>query len=64
MDKKTINIDLKPKEWQLIKFLRDSFKYGDLKLVVYNHEPVDIVILEPRIHLDGNCPLTGIDESR
>lgn len=53
-NQKLIPVKLKPREWQLIKFLRNSFTDGDLKLTVHAHEPIDIIIVEPRIHFDGN----------
>ena len=50
---KLIPIELKPKEYQLIDFLRNNFRSGKVELIVHNHLPERVVIKEIETRFDG-----------
>jgi len=45
-----LTIEITPKEYQLIMFMRNDFKYGKCELIVHAGQPQKVVIKEPEIH--------------
>ena len=52
MEKKLINLELHPKEYQLIQFFRDQLKFGTVEIVVHAGIPEKYRVVEGRF--DGN----------
>jgi len=50
---KTIKTEITPKEYQLLQFIRNKFKFGKCELVVHAGQPQKVIIKEPEIHFDG-----------
>lgn len=58
-NKQKINIDLHPKEYQFIQFLRTQFKFGTLEISVHNGLPQGYVIRTIEGKFDGNVEAKG-----
>lgn len=54
MAERKIVMELHPKEYQLIKFIREEFKFGKVELVIHAGQPQKIIIKEPEKIFDGN----------
>ena len=57
MAERKIVMELKPKEYQLIKFMREEFKFGRGELVVHAGLPQKFIVKEPEKIFDGNVKL-------
>ena len=57
---KSVTIELTPKEWNLIMFMRNSLQYGKVELIIHAGQPQKVVIKERLVILkDVPENLTG-----
>lgn len=53
-ENKLINLELHPKEYQLIQFFRKQFKYGTVELTIHSGLPQGYTIRTIEGKFDGN----------
>ena len=52
-NKKKYNLELTARQYQFIKWLNKSFKFGKLELIIHNSDPQKTFIKEIEIQFDG-----------
>ena len=51
---KSVTIELTPKEWNLIMFMRNKLKYGKVELVIHAGQPQKVVVKEQLVLLNDS----------
>ncbi len=54
---KKIQFELTKKEIQLIKFIRNEFRFGKVELIVHAGQPHKVIVKEPEKIFDGNIAI-------